>query len=254
MAAQTWTTIMNACIVACSQSAYPYSAAPNDFIVTQFPQATSYAEDRINTDLALLNTRRADTSTVTVTGSRVVSLSAVTPFITIPESFALITPSGQSSPASGSRWGFDVASLDVIDLIWPTEATTLAPSLANDIGRFWALSDDHTIVYAPTADASYTCEIWGQYRPTPISAGTPTTYLSTYYSGLLEAACMIFLSGALLRNFGSMSEDPKMALSWESQYQTLLSLARSEEQRRRSQGTGWSANAPTPLTAPSART
>jgi hypothetical protein len=254
VAGQSWSTIQNACIVACSQAPYPYSTVPADFIDTQFPQATSYAEDRINTDLALLNTRRADTSTMTTAGSRVVSLANVSPFITIPESFALISPAGQTNPAIGTRYGFDVASLDVIDLIWPNEATTLAPSLANDIGRFWALSDDHTIVCAPTPDDVYTCEIWGQFRPTPISQDNPTTYVSTYYSGLMIAACMVFLSGALLRNFGAMAEDPKMAQSWEAEYERLLPLAKSEEQRRRSQGVGWSADEPTPLTAPSART
>lgn len=254
MAAQTWTTIMNACIVACSQAPYPYTSPPNDFVVTQFPQATSYAEDRINTDLVLLNTRRVDTSLVTAAGSRTISASSVSPFIVVPEGFALISPPAQTNPALGTRESFDVASLDVIDLIWPTEATTLAPSLADDIGRFWALKDDHTIVCCPTPDAIYTVELTGQYRPTPISSGNPTTYISTYYSGLLIAACMVFLSGALLRNFGQMSEDPKEALSWEAEYQTLLALAIHEEQRRRSQGPGWSANTPTPITAPSART
>lgn len=252
MAAQTWTTIMNACIVACSQAPSPYNQIPADF-TTQFAQATSYAEDRINTDLALLNTRRSDTSTRTAAGSRIISLSSVTPFITVPESFALISPAGETNPALGTRYGFDATDLDTIDLIWPTEATTLDPSLANDIGRFWALADDHTIVYAPTAPGVFTCEVWGQYRPTPISPSVPTTYISTYYSGLLIAGCMIFLSGALLRNFGQLSEDPKMAQSWEGEYAKLLPLALSEEQRRRSQGPGWSQNQPTPLTAPSAR-
>jgi hypothetical protein len=245
MAAQTWTTIMNACIVACSQAPAPYNVIPADF-VTQFAQATSYAEDRINTDLTLLNTRRSDTSIVTVAGSRVVSLAAVNPFITVPESFALISPNGQGNPALGTRYSFDASTLDAIDQIWPAEATTLAPSLADNTGRLWTLSDDHTIVYAPTAPAAFTCEIWGQYRPAPIAAGTPTTYLSTYYSGLLIAGCMIFLSGALLRNFGQLSEDPQMGLSWEGEYQKLLPLAKSEEQRRRLQVPRWGGVAPAP--------
>jgi hypothetical protein len=240
MAAQNWTTIQNACLVALSQSPAPYNVIPADF-TTQFPQATSYAEDRINTDLALLNTRRRDTSTATGVGSRVVSLSAVTPFITVPESFALFSPAILSIQ-NATRYPFIATTVDFIDSIWPIEGNIMDPALAYNVGRYWALADDHTIIYAPTANQAYTCEIWGQYRPVPISAANPTTYLSTYYSGLLIAGCMVWLMGALLRNFGAASEDPRAALSWEQEYQTLLSLARSEEARRRQFGPGGSAN------------
>ena len=245
MAAQTWTSIMNACIVACSQGQSPYNtpaiiAGMPDFVQTQFPMAMSYAENRAYRDLTLLGTRSTNIvlgqALVTATGSRNVAIPQppawATPII-VPEGFVLISPVGTTNPALGERYSFDVASLDVIDLIWPTEGTTLDPSLANDIGRFWALRDDHTVVYAPTAPGVFSVELTGLYQPTPISATNPSTYLSNFYGELYVDLGMIYLAGALLRNFGASSEDPRLALSWSAQYDKDMPIARNEEYRRR---------------------
>lgn len=240
MAAQNWTSIMNACIVGCSQAPYPYSNPPQDFIATQFPMAMSYAENRAYRDLTLLGTRSTNITLgqplLTTAASRAIAIPQpgvwATPII-VPEGFALISPQGTTNPAAGTRHGFDVASLDVIDLIWPTEATTLDPALADDIGRLWALSDDHTIVYAPTAPGAFSIELTGLYQPAPISAANPTTYLSQWYGELYVDLGMVFLMLALLRNVGAASEDPRIALSWETQYSQDLQAAKSEEYRRR---------------------
>ena len=234
--ALTWNTLQTALLSALAQSPPPYNVIPPDF--TQlYPQATSYAEGRIYGDLVMLGQRQQNTSLTTTPTSRNLNLAAMTnsaggPLIVL-EGVALITPSGQSSAALGTRITFDEASLDMIDLIWPVEATTLAPGSADNIGRYWAMRDANTVVLAPTPDAAYTAEITGTYQPTPISSGNPTTYLSTTYPDLLLAACMVWLSGALMRNFGSQADDPKMALSWEAEYQKLVTNALEEETRRR---------------------
>ena len=63
------------------------------------------------------------------------------------------------------------------------------------------------------------------------------------------AASMIEAS-AWMRDFGGMSDDPKMALSWESHYQTLLKSALEEEARKKGQGPGWQPFSPTPEAKP----
>jgi hypothetical protein len=231
MAALTWTTLLETVTAALVQAPYPYNAQTADFN-TLFPQATSYAEGRIYKDLILLATRTQTTGTATA-GSRSLDLNTLAlPLPMVVEGVAMITPPA-TPPAAGYRTPFDKVTLDAIDLIWPDEALVWPPSQSAQIGRYWAMRDDHTIVYCPTPDAGYTVEVTGLFQPLPISAENPTTYLATTYPELLTAAVMIWMTGALLRNFGSQADDPKMAMSWEGTYQELKTIATNEELRRR---------------------
>jgi hypothetical protein len=239
MAAQTWTSIQNSLIAMLSQAPPPYNQIPGDF-VTLYPQATSYAEGRIYREIVPVNERSQNTSLSTIAASRVLSLAPTSQLVLSVEGFALLYPSTVSNPALATRIIFDASSLDVIDVVWPQESVTMDPSQADWIGRYWSMLDDQTIVFAPTVPAAYTVALTGNFAPIPISAANPTTYLSTVYPELLQAGCMVFLTGGLLRNFGAQSDDPKMATSWNSTYQDLLMSAVGEEQRRRMQGVGWS--------------
>lgn len=235
MSALTWTTLQESLLVMLAQSPPPYNVIPPNFAAL-FPQATSYAEGRIYKALVLLATRQQNATLITSAGNRNLTLSSMVnasggPII-VPEGLALISPA-TSAPSTGTRVPYDEASLDVIDLIWPTEATTVAPASAEPGTRMWAMRDNNTIVYCPTADGAYRAEISGLYQPTPISAGNPSTYLSSVYPELLQAACMVFLTGGLLRNFGAQAADPATAISWENQYKMLEILAVEEEYRRR---------------------
>ena len=243
MAAQTWTTIQNMLLVSLSQAVSPYTLIPTDF-VTLYPQATSYAEQRIYRDLVPLNERTENTSLSTTTASRTINLTGASQTILTVESLAVVYPAGTTNPALGTRIHFNSATLDAIGLIWPQESVTMDPSTADWIGRYWAMLDDHTLVFCPTLNNAYTAIITGTFEPIAISASNPTTYLSAVYPDLFEAACMVFLCGGLLRNFGAQSEDPRQAQSWETQYQLLLKGAVTEEQRRRMQGAGWSQYVP----------
>lgn len=238
MAAQTYPALEAALLAETAKAQPPYATAtpPPDFAQI-FPEAIRYAEGRIYRDLVLLATRQQNTALQTSTGSRTVSLANMTngsggPII-VPEQFALIVPGPATQPASGTRVPFDRADLSLIDQMWPTEGTTVTPSVTDYNPRFWALRDDSTIVYCPTANGIYVVELTGLFQPTPLSVANPTTYLSTVYPELLEAACMIYLSGAMLHNFGAQSENPQRAMSWEGMYQELMTSARAEERRRR---------------------
>lgn len=246
MAAQTWASLQTTLLAATVKAQPPYSSPPPDFAAL-FPQATSYAEERICNDIPFLGYTASNSSLTTTAGSRDVDLNTMTPGdgqgqIIIPESFFLITPAG-ATPSAGTRVPFVRSSKAIIDQVWPVPSVTQTPSLITslNIPYYWTLRDDRHIIYAPTADASYTVDITGLFQPPPISSANQSTYLSTNYPALLEAACMVWLEGALLHNFSAMSDDPKASVSWEMTYQVLMEAARDEEVRRR----GLKPNAPT---------
>jgi|SRR5271166_135977 len=252
MAAQTWTTIQSALVAMLAQAPYPYNVIPNDFM-TLYAQATSYAEQRIYRELVPINQRGLNTSLTTTAAKRTLNLSATSQNVVSVEAFGLIWPAGTTDPTLGTVIYFDAASLDVIDLIWPQESVAMDPSTADWIGRYWAMRDDQNLVFAPTANSVYTVALTGTFEPVPISFNNSVTYLSSIYPDLLIAACMVFLSGALLRNFGAQSDDPKMATSWETQYSKLMQSAQVEEARRRMQSVGWSQAAPSSVMRPDPR-
>ncbi|MDE2096315.1 MAG: hypothetical protein KGL39_03650 [Patescibacteria group bacterium] len=66
-----------------------------------------------------------------------------------------------------------------------------------------------------------------------------TTYLSTYYPDLLFAASMVEATG-WMRDYGQQADDPKLALSWENNYQTHKQSALEEAQRQKGSSIGWS--------------
>lgn len=241
MSALTWDTLQSVLLSALSQAPSPYIVIPPDF-AELYPRATSYAESRITQEIPLL-ANRVQTSTTTVTAnSRKFDLSTLPMTVTVVERIALITPGADLIPSAGVRNQYIKTTLDYIDMFWPQESQTLAPNLAQNIGRYWAYGThesfgstyvNNDIVIAPTPDLAYTIEVTGLAVPTPISSGNQQTYLSTIYPDLLTAACMVFLEGALMRNYGAQADEPRAAQSWESQYQTLKASCEFEEKRRR---------------------
>lgn len=218
---------------------------PTDFS-NILPRAIEYGEDRIYKEMTFLGTRAQDASLTFSGSTRSLNLQNMTTKIIVPEGVAAITPVG-TVPALGTRVQFQAASLDVIDMFWPDERVTAAPDDVDE--RYWAMLDAYTIVVEPTPDDTYVAEITGLFMPTALSSTNTTTYITLTYPALFVACTMIFLSG-YLRNFGAQADNPKMSASWEDQYKILAASTVMEEQRRRSQGIGWSANAPAPLAKP----
>jgi hypothetical protein len=139
------------------------------------------------------------------------------------------------------------------------DATFGGPSTAN-LPRFFGMVDDQDVVLGPWPDQAYACEFIGKFRPTPLYtaptpptvAGAQTTYLTTVYPDLFLAAAMISAAG-YQKNFGAQADDPKMAMSWETQFQTLLPSAKMEEARKRFSVMGMSSvPIPPPIGPPAA--
>jgi hypothetical protein len=232
MTALTWTTLRDTLVAALEQAPSPYTVLPDDFS-TLYTQAITYAEGRIYRDIVALAARAVDTSLVTVSGQRVIDLGLIAPNpIIVPEGFALMTPAG-TGWLTGTMRPFEMATLDLIDQFWPTPSVGMDPGEADRVGRYWALQDNRTLVFAPTPDGAYTAVVTGLFQPTSLSSTVTSTYLSATYPDLLTAACMVFLEGALNRNFSAQADDPRAAVSWNGQYETLMEGAKMEEARRR---------------------
>lgn len=240
MSALTYNSLQSVLLASLAQAPSPYNVIPPDF-AELYDRAISYAESRIAQEIPLLANRVQDSSIGVTGGSRVVNLGAMSNNIVVVERVALITPGAGTPPASGTRNQYIKTTLDFIDMFWPTEATVLSPIAAANIGRYWAYATHGTsasylisnIVIAPTPDINYKIEITGLVQPTPLSNGNQNTYLSNNYPDLLTAGCMVFLEGALMRNFGAASDDPRQALSWEGVYRGLKDACEFEEMRRR---------------------
>ena len=219
------------------------SASQNPSTNTDFnnflPRITEGAEQRIRRELDFINTRTANSATVLSTASRQNTLPAT---IVVLESAYAITPAG-STPAQGTRNFLTPVSLDFLNFIWPTE------SVGQQTPEYIAQLNDTTVIVAPTPDQAYTLECVGRFIPTPISASNVSTYVSINYPDLLLDACMVIASG-FQRDFGSQSDDPKMAMSWETLYGLAKTSAMEEEARRKSQAPNWSPYQQTPQSKP----
>lgn len=110
--------------------------------------------------------------------------------------------------------------------------------------RFFAPQGNGVVELGPWPDQPYAMGVIGKYRPFPLYSappgdGTQSTFLSSVLPDLFLAAAMISAAG-YQKNFGAMADDPRMAMSWETQFQTLLSSAKQEEMRKKFHG--WQAN------------
>ena len=209
--------------------------------LAQAPSSIDYGEQRLYRDLDLLSTVVRDTGTLTA-NNRTFTLPSNLGRFVVTNGFNVITPAGTTNPNSGTRNQLVPCSRDVLDILWPSTTGAGVPAL-------YAMITDQEIIVGPAPGAAYTIECIGTIRPTPLSASNTTTYLTLYLPDLWFMCTMIFWS-AYQRNWGATSDDPKSAVSYESQYQALLASANVEEQRKRYAAGQWSSMQPAPLATP----
>jgi len=215
--------------------------APSTDYTTILPAAIQDAENRIYLDMDFLNTRTVNSNATFTAGSRTFTLPTSPSTILVLQGVAAITPY-TATPSTGTRNQLEPVSLDYIDSTWPTESAVALPDS-------WAMLNDASIVVKPTPDQAYPVELTGTFRPVAMSATNQTTYIGNIYPQLLVNACMIFMAG-YQRDYGQQSDDPRLATSWQSMYDSQLKLALAEEQRRKGSSTGWSPFSETPLAIP----
>lgn len=214
--------------------------AADPFFTTNLPSTLDYAQDRISRELNLLNTVVSNTTLALTSGSRKLDITSAT--MNVMQDINLVTPAGTTNPELGSRNPLTIASKEFLD--W-----TYGSSVGSAIPNYFAMLTDTEILFGPWPDQNYTVELIGSTRPLGLSNTNQTTWVSTYLPDLLLAASMVFMAGAM-KNFGAQADDPKMAVSWESQYTTLRDSANVEDLRRKFQSQGWTSELPSPLTPP----
>ena len=197
----------------------------NPNLLIEAPNAIDYAELRIFRDVDLLTTITTDATQSTTANSR--NATIPTTFVVV-NSVNLITPAG-SAPDSGKRNPLTKVSEDFLDLMWPSSTGAALPTL-------YALRNQQQVILGPWADAGYVVEYVGTQRPVPLSVVNPTTFLATNIPDLFLVGTMIHLTG-YQKNWGSQADDPRSAVSWETQYMKLLSGVSAEEIRKRYRGT-----------------
>ena len=104
-------------------------------------------------------------------------------------------------------------------MVWGSSAIVGVP-------QYFALVDDVTVLLGPFPDQAYTAEVIGKFRPLPLydPLSINGSWLSVYLPDLFLAAAMVAAAG-YQKNFGAQGDDPRSALSWETNYQTLLERA-----------------------------
>lgn len=208
--------------------------------LTVLPQAITYSENRIYRDLDLLSTvKRSSTYTVSA-GSRNISVPAAD-FVTIQE-INVILPAGTTSADSGTRQPLLPVTKEFLNVLYPSVSGSGVPT-------YFAMIDQSSMVVGPWAASTYYVEVTGTYRPNSLSATNTSTFISLYLPDMLVMASMIYMS-AYQRNFGRQSDDPAMAQSYESQYQTLMKGAVVEEFRKKFESSGWTSMSPPVVSSP----
>lgn len=213
------------------------SAADADY-QTVLPSIIDYSEQRIYRELDLISTVTRDTSA---------SLTANSRNFTLPTANGrFVVVSGLNLLSAGVRVAqLDPASLDYLDASWPSETA----ASASTVPQYFAMLTDQTVVVGPPPGSIFNVEVIGTIRPAPLSNSNQTTFLTLYLPDLFLAASMIFAAG-YQKNFGASADDPKMAQSWEAQYQNLKASADAEEARKKFAGASWTSKRLEPTAQP----
>ena len=189
------------------------------------PTIINDSEQRCYRDLDLVSCIVKDTSA---------SLTANSRNFTLPQSLGyFMSVKGMNVVISGTPQQLRPVSIHFIDGVWPSDT-----SVAGTTPQYFAYLSDQNYLIAPSPSTTYGMQVFGTIRPTPLSASNTTTYLTNYLSDLFFAGCMCSVAG-YMRDYGSMSDDPKLAQSWETQYAQRLASASREEARRKFQSGDW---------------
>lgn len=195
------------------------------------PMAITYAENRIYRELDFLFTSISNTAYSLTVGSRNISVPSGT--FVVSEQINILTPSGVTDPNLATRNPLLPTTKEFLDAVYGASGSTGIP-------KYFCPFDDYTFLVGPYPDAAYAVEIVGTIRPDSLSSSNKTTFISLYLPELFIMASMVYIS-AYQRNFSSAAgNDPQMPISYETQYQTLLKSAMSEENRKKFEAAAWS--------------
>lgn len=212
---------------------------PNFTII--IPSMIDYAELRMQRDLDFLSTQTQNTSYSFTVGNNTLTIPT-SAYVTL-QTVEVLDSSGNSTPLLSS-------SKEFIQNVYGGNSTTGVPQYFAVYGGDAATAGyaSQNIIVGPAPNLAYTVRLTGTIRSQPLSATNTATYISTFLPDLFIMASMIYIS-AYQRNFGRINDDPAMAQTYESQYESLLKSAMVEESRKKFQSAAWTSYSPTPFGA-----
>lgn len=202
-----------------------------------------YAEGRIYRDLDLVSVSVLDTSVSCSSGVRSIFLSTTQGQMLAINGLNLLTSAGATS-SYATRVPLMPASQAVVDAIYPSATSSNCGQ-----PQFFYRLGDNQLILGPTPDQAYGTEVVASVRPNALSSGNSSTWLTQNVPELMIAAGMIFAAG-YMRDFGSQGDDPKMAQSWEAQYNTLMKSAAIDSMRMKFEAEAWTSQSPAPIATP----
>jgi hypothetical protein len=214
----------------------------NAEFVTDLPNIRDYAELRLYRDLDLVDTSTRDSSATMTAGNRNFTFPSSNGTFVVTDELNVITPASATTADGGTRNALVPTSEEMLNMLWPAVAGSTVP-------QYFAMVNQDLAIVGPWPDQSYRVEVVGTIRPQALSSTNVTTILSWYFPDLFLAASMVRASG-FQKNYGAAVDDPKQAMTWESQYQSLLASADIEEARKKFEMRGWSSKQPTPQAVP----
>ena len=227
--------------------------------VTILPQMITYAENRMYRDIDFMFTSTSlhGVSFVLTPGNRNLSFNINLASNTVASegTFVVSEQINLLTDASGNAASTTDPDACVRVPLLPTTKEFLdavyGSSLTANRGKpeYFVPFNETLFFVGPVPDQAYPVEVVGTYRPNSLSATNTSTFISLYLPDVFIMASMIYIS-AYQRNWGRQSDDPQMALSYESQYQALLKSAIVEEARKKFDAAGWSSQSPATVATP----
>lgn len=205
------------------------------------PGCIDYAEMRLYRELDLVDTQITDVSASTATNRNFTLPTNIGTYIVVDQ--VNVLSSAGTTSSNGVRNPVMPVSREYIDAVYPSGTVTTG------VPTFYCRANSSTLIFGPAPDANYNVEVVGTQRPTPLSSGNSSTFLTAYLPDLFICASMIFAS-AYMRDFGSQADNPNQAQSWETQYGLLMKSASVEEVRKKYEAEGWTSQQPSPIATP----
>jgi hypothetical protein len=198
----------------------PVDPAADPDYPTLLPLVIEQAELRCYRELDFLATRRRSTGLALTAAMQTMALPAD---LVVLREFDIFTPAGTMTTRAPLARRSEAFLRDY----WPTPANTGTPV-------YYALVDQATALLAPTPSGAFNLELAYTFRPAALSAANPQTWLAANCPDLFLYAALVAYAG-FQKDFGAQSDDPRMALSWEQQFQTAKVSVIAEEARRKAE-------------------
>jgi hypothetical protein len=219
MTAYTYTSYVSALA---SEMVVPTSD-PN--FQTILPTIITNAELRLQRDLDLVDSTVRDSSFTFTLNTRNFTLPTAQGTFIVVDQLNVITPAGTTDPEQGTRNSLIPTSIDMLDFLWPSSSGSTLPV-------YMSMMNQDMAIVGPFPDQQYTVEVVGSVRFPSLSSAVATNPLSVFFPDLYLSASMVE-AAAYQRNFGAMSDDPKMGINWEAHYQAQLKSAQTEEAKKK---------------------